>query len=192
MPSVIGNVTSPIKGAYVPIVSFTGAIGNACCYNFGAIPQIYSDLMLVMNGFNNSSSGSAAANFDGIAPGVTATNPTGTQVNLFTTGNASPSWSYNSDQNYIVGAQGAGTQPSGSYIVWEMNDYANTNKFRSYTIRYGTNNNTLDSSNAVAVGSGTLRMKSGLTSFNISSFNGAHQWTNSTSFTLYGIKKTGQ
>lgn len=191
MPSITGTVTSGIKGAYVPIVSFSPAtVGSGCCYNFGTIPQIYSDLILVMNGFNTSAT--AAANFDGISPGVTASGVQGDQINAYTTGASAATYSYNSNQNYIVGAQGASPQLNGSYIVWEMNDYTNTNKFRSYIVRYGTNNNVNDNANAVAVGAGTLRMTSGITSFNISSFDGTKNWTSSTNFTLYGIKKVGQ
>ena len=188
MPSITGTVTAGSKGSLVPILTFQ-ADGNNCCYGFGSIPQIYTDLMLVSNLSSNVAF--AASNFSYFAPEPTLE---GSRSTLHTYGTSAPTHVRNTGEgNIITGNAGMqGAPAAGAYVTIEFNDYTNTSKTRSYSIRYGGSVNVNDTGNSVSVTSGTYSTTGGLTQFGISSYNGDHKWTTNTWFSLYGVRRAGQ
>lgn len=189
MPSITGTVTSGTKGSLVPILTFQ-ATGDSCCYSFSGIPQIYTDLIFVTNASSNVAF--AAANFSYFQPDPTSN--TGSRSTLHTYGTSAPTHVRNTGEgNIITGNAGMqGAPAAGAYIAIEFNDYTNTSKTRSYSIRYGGSVNVNDTGNSVSVTSGTYDTTGGLTQAGISSYNGDHKWTANTWFTFYGVRRAGQ
>lgn len=168
------------QGAMVPIATIFGT-GTAGEISFTSIPQIYQDLMVVLNV-------------------VTANATYGFPyfyVNTY--GSPSPSWTRVYGTGAAIVSDRASTSTSGSVTHWgyriidqtpgagviHILDYANTSKFKTILSRGAGDAN---GSGSVSMTVTTHASTSGITSLNAASFAAGCNYSGASSFTLYGIK----
>lgn len=167
-------------GTYTLIASNT-LNSSTTSVTFSSIPSTYTDLILVMNCWQPSSTGEIQIQFNG----DTGTNYSYTRLE----GNHNGAESLRSSNNtkLFVGALSTSSYPTVSTV--HILDYANTTTYKSSLVRH----NSLYSSNVFPINTGAIaglwRSTSAITSMTIDQYNtGDGNFASGSTFKLYGIE----
>jgi hypothetical protein len=185
--SISGHLWAP-SGAYDAIASTTVGSGGVASVTFSGIPSTYTHLQLRC--FAQTNRGTYA--IDQI--NLVINSDTGANYswhNVYGDGSNARAEGY-ANQNYIQTSDGTiGTGVSGNFgaVVYDLLDYANTNKYKTIRNLAGSDCNGLVSGYGGRVGlnSGSWRNTSAITTLTITPFVGSllNQYS---SFALYGIR----
>lgn len=166
------------QGAMVPIVSQN--LVNAVVHGYASIPQVYQDLMLVINVIPNSD---ANLVIDNVSGGISFT---GSTTHLYSTGSAAGSIRNTSASGFTPLTNGGGGFLRGgvpSTLIMHILNYTNTSAFKTVLFRAASDAN---GSGFTWLGAGMIANTAAITGFNLSTQNGSVNLTGTS--TLYGIK----
>jgi hypothetical protein len=181
-----GTLTAPgdvDPGAMIPIATTTLSTSGANV-TFSNIPQEYEHLQIRGIGRQTSTNSYALM--------MRFNSDTGSNYSSHRLDGNGSSASANADtsvsamySNVMLPLSSAGANTFGA-IVFDILDYANTNKYKTVRALFGFDNN---GSGQVGLGSGSWRSTSAVTSIQlVPQFDNLAQYT---SFALYGIKRAG-
>ena len=183
--SLAGAAASSTGSAIVPIYSFTVGTNFITDITISNIPQIYKDLMLIVNARRTNAAGLETLF---ITP-IGASQPATCNSSTLMTGDgssATSSMAANQDTQF-AGLTSAANEPLNIFgtTIYHLLNYANSTKWKPSLSWTGVE---LQNSGAVRYGVHTCRNTNPITSFNISTFSGSVFYSTGTTFDLYGVR----
>ena len=183
------TASSSMKGAVVPIASFTVTNSTTNDITFSNIPQVYNDLYLIFDGRRTDVS--RLANFF-VSP-ISASMPVSPQSTTIMEWALTGALSYsyvNQDAQYAGIIPSSMSAPNNFGVVtWECFDYTNSNVFKTCLSRSAAD---VDGDGRTRLTVGLARTLNPITTVIISTFNGSIYFAPQSRATLYGIRGAGQ
>jgi len=183
---ISGHLTPPDTGAMFPLGMVRVGSGGAADVTFSSIPSTYKHLQvraLMRNTRTSDRVGSPAMRFN---------SDTGTNYyyhRLYGDGSAAGADAPGSASTFIVGI-GVATDLNTAGIfgvgVWDILDYANTNKYKTTRLLSGIDNNRTTDAGYVSISSGVWNNTNAITSVTL--LPNVNIWSEGSTFALYGIK----
>lgn len=156
---------------YTPIATYT-ASSSIGSYTFSSIPSTYTDIVAVLAPIAGGGAADIYMTFNGDTSGIYSS------IILSGTGSAASGTKYSSQSSIIIDFYGSAISSEQSNRVLNINNYANTNVYKTAIIR------------ANRAGSGTdaiVGMWRSTAAINSITFTLSSSFASGSTFTLYGI-----
>ena len=181
---VLSDGVPPVTGSFESIASAT-ASGSSTTVTFNSIPSTYSHLQIRAITKNSGTASSGVGSYSFRFNSDSGSN----YANHYIDGNGTSPFAAGSISNTEMTARRSSANSNASFTnmvgvsIIDIHDYASTSKYKTVRTFGGTDLNT---QGALALSSSLWRSTSAVNS--ITFISGSGNWTNQTTFAIYGIK----